>query len=141
MMNDTNINDNTNNDYYLFDIFLPFDILVNIISHLDPHDCLTCMTVCSSWYTTIPHYAHNVWNKIQLSGTVKRQQKMFKDRRVKRLLGTHVKHVALKNFQEPSFYGIMQTLIDFKCTEIEHLGEERKRDQYGGGWMDIIQLK
>ncbi|KAI9248522.1 hypothetical protein BDA99DRAFT_524936 [Phascolomyces articulosus] len=112
-------NHTTFSKYHLFNIFLPFDIVVKIISYLDQDDCLQCMQVSRSWNATIPQYAHNVWSHLLFSPALKYSVHNTK-RQV--FMGSHVKFVELRYLQdEHLFYETMQTLAEYNCTEIEHL--------------------
>ncbi|KAI9243814.1 hypothetical protein BDA99DRAFT_544262 [Phascolomyces articulosus] len=110
----------TSSEYRLFNTFLPFDIVVKIISHLDQDNCLKCMEVCRAWYRMIPEYSYNVWSRININPL--NHQHLVHNNRWRRLLGNHVKHVEISDFQaEQEFYDTMQKLVEFNCTGIEHL--------------------
>ena len=115
----------------LFNRFLPFDIMVSIISYLDQLDCLTCTEVCRSWHSAIPQYAQGPWDKLKISYKKKSVQDLLTNKRWQQFLGGHVKHIVLQDFDnEQQLFQVIQKLIDLNCTETEHLGmkklEERK---------------
>ncbi|KAI8141063.1 hypothetical protein BJV82DRAFT_620689 [Fennellomyces sp. T-0311] len=47
--------------------FLPPEILVFILSHIDQPDSLECMRVCHRWYDQVPAYVKHVWNRLHVS--------------------------------------------------------------------------
>ncbi|KAI9275969.1 hypothetical protein BDA99DRAFT_568539 [Phascolomyces articulosus] len=110
----------TSSEHRLFNTFLPFDIVVKIISHLDQDNCLKCMEICRAWYRMIPEYSYNVWGRIKITPLT--HQHLIHNNRWRRLLGNHVKHVEISDFQtEQEIYDTLQKLVEFNCTGIEHL--------------------
>ncbi|KAG2225409.1 hypothetical protein INT45_010045 [Circinella minor] len=116
----------THSEHNLFNRFLPFDIVVKIISYLDQPDCLACTKVCRGWYLTIPQYAQGPWSKLEISPNDKSVQDLLTNKRWQQFLGGHVKHIVLQDFDnEQQLFQVIQKLIDLNCTETEHLGEEK----------------
>ena len=98
---------------------LPSDIIFEIFSYLDQHDCLTYMAICRYWYAMVPEYAQEVWASVRFST----QDVLNENKRRIRCLGNHVKRVILDiQDDEQALYHTMHKLHVWGCTGIEELG-------------------
>ncbi|KAI9245692.1 hypothetical protein BDA99DRAFT_285829 [Phascolomyces articulosus] len=99
---------------------LPFDIVTKIFSGISQRDCLTCMTVCRSWYDQLPQYTQDtVWSKLFISSTTVLPQN---NQRWKRCIGKHVKHIDFSSFdKEQELYLFLSQMYELGCDQMESL--------------------
>ena len=73
-----------------FTLFLPPEVISNILSHVNQVDCITYMTVSRRWYKIIPQYGKDVWTELEISG----RSWSRPNNAMLECLGTHVKKVS-----------------------------------------------
>ena len=117
----TNVTNDTNHPqsqpFFLEE--LPFEIVTKIFSHLKQRDCLTCMTVCRSWYTSVPQYSCDVWNTVSL---VESKSNINGNTLLQQFIGGHITEVKFRMFSdEQRFHDTIQVLIGCGCDHIKRL--------------------
>ncbi|KAI9250998.1 hypothetical protein BDA99DRAFT_541639 [Phascolomyces articulosus] len=123
----------TQRNLNLFTNRLPFDVVTEIFSLLEQHECLICLKVCRAWYNQVPQFTQEKWKRVQFwpkekydqnstTGKISARQYDQGLQLVKRCLGSHVTSVKFNRFDnEKVLYKIMQMLIDTGCIQVETL--------------------
>ncbi|KAI8142266.1 hypothetical protein BJV82DRAFT_669927 [Fennellomyces sp. T-0311] len=95
---------------------LPREIVCAILTYLDQQDYLTGMETCKAWKKLFTDHARHAWTSIQL------YPHDIDDHRRDGCLGSHVKSVTFKGFdEEDTLYRVVKKIIGRGCTEIETL--------------------
>ena len=98
---------------------LPYDIFVNIFSHLDQQDCITCMTVCRSWYSTAPQYFQDVWSTLRLSSNAVPNANKCWDF----CIINFCRSILFDGYSDKEkLYEAMERVAQLKCKNIETIG-------------------
>ncbi|KAI9245701.1 hypothetical protein BDA99DRAFT_527881 [Phascolomyces articulosus] len=94
---------------------LPYDIVNNIVSFLDPKACLECMAVSAIWLNDLSQYdMKHVWGRIRIT-----DESPIYNKRWELCMGNHVKHVKLQFKDTHQQYFAMQMLLDTGCHHIQ----------------------
>lgn len=109
---------------------LPYDIVSLVLGHLNQHELLQCMAVCSSWYQDVPYCTTERWHTVKIF----RHHGGLGNKRLARCLGQHVRRISISGYEtQHQLNQVLNDLVNLDCVWIESLGEEEK--ERGRDWM------
>ena len=99
-----------------FTLFIPSEIISDILSHVNQLDCTEGMIVCRRWYKLVPQYGMHVWKELEISE--ESSWRRFNNAMLE-CLGSHVKKISVTSYHNSSY--ILRRLENQGC-HIQSLG-------------------